>query len=121
MNEQKSNTLHLVPTVVLKQGSSGEGLGHSLYQLIERLLGKRTPAPRETLHAAPAKASAEAQDFPYEFACASEQEAVALCQSLAASGHLAQVHYDVYDYSWSVEVSPAAHGAPSFPQARDSR
>lgn len=109
MNQQKSKTLHLSPGFALKETTAG--LGKAVSSFLDRLLGKSAPAERPALGLVPSADGLALQQLPAEIACVTEQEAVALCQEMTARGYTAQVQFNDYDYSWSVDVSPAVRGA----------
>lgn len=89
---------------------NGVGSWQWLHRALERLLGESNNGSGSVVNASSTQ-SDEMADLPREIACATEKEAVALCESMIARGFVAVVHYDIYDYSWSVEIR-AALAAP---------
>lgn len=115
MKKQGSKVVYLPSAGAPKKGIRAPGLvGRIVRHFLAGLFGKsaapaRAPIARlRPVRAAPA-------NVPTETACATEHEALALCQTLIQRGYLAEVRYDEYDYSWSAKARPAADGAHRSP------
>ncbi|WBS04202.1 hypothetical protein OU994_07930 [Pseudoduganella sp. SL102] len=115
MNQQKSEALPLSPGFVLKETAAG--LGQALSRFLGRMLGKSAPAERAPLNVAIPKSSMAGQRLPDEISCETEQQAVDLCKEMIACGYMAQVHFNAYDYAWSVGISAAMDTEQDIPQA----
>jgi len=104
MGTQENNKLFLIPGFLPGETSADSTVGGFMRRCADYVLG--TPQTTSvTAKVTPPREPEPAEDFPREIACISEQEAVELCQDMIARGYTAQAHYDIYDYSWSVEIT----------------
>ncbi|MBB3223488.1 hypothetical protein [Pseudoduganella umbonata] len=105
METPKYKIVLAAPGLALDEQNTG--FRHLVHRFVDGLLGKPEPA-KAMAHIAQTRQVAAAADIPpREIACETEAEAIQVCRDMIARGYSAAVHYDTYDFSWSVEVGPA--------------